>query len=96
MNLSMEQLQAELKRLQDENNALKHKAIGQLGIKVSGKGAVSVYRLQRFPVTLFADQWKRLADEMPKILAFIEANKANLATKDTAKVEDKPSTTQAA
>lgn len=92
MNLSLEQLQAELARLQAENNALKTKAIGQLGIKVSGKGAVSVYRLQRFPITLYQDQWKRLAEEMPKILAFIEANKASLTTKADAKVEDKPAT----
>ncbi|RMF87619.1 MAG: hypothetical protein D6741_20330, partial [Planctomycetota bacterium] len=28
--------------------------------KVSQKGAVSVYGLQRMPVTLYADQWERL------------------------------------
>jgi hypothetical protein len=31
-----------------------------MGIKVSEKGAVSVYGLQRFPVTLYAPGWIRL------------------------------------
>jgi hypothetical protein len=50
--------------------------------KVSPKGACSVYGLQRFPVTLYANQWKRLLDtERSNILSFIEANKATLKTK---------------
>jgi hypothetical protein len=31
-----------------------------LSFKVSAKGAVSVYGLDRFPVTLYYEQWKRL------------------------------------
>jgi hypothetical protein len=33
-----------------------------LTIKISDKGALSVYGLQRFPTTLYAAQWKRLFD----------------------------------
>lgn len=33
---------------------------GVLSCKVSAKGAISVYGLQRMPVTLYAEQWERL------------------------------------
>ena len=35
---------------------------GQLYCKVSEKGALSVYGLQRMPVTLYVEQWNRLLD----------------------------------
>ncbi len=35
---------------------------GSLYCKVSEKGAVSVYGLQRMPVTLYMEQWDRLLD----------------------------------
>ncbi len=50
-------------------------------IKVSEKGAVSVYGLGRFPVTLYKEQWKRLLAMSADILAFIEANDAKLKAK---------------
>ena len=37
---------------------------GPLYCKVSEKGAVSVYGLQRMPVTLYVEQWERLRLEM--------------------------------
>lgn len=49
--------------------------------KVSEKGAVSVYGLQRFPVTLYADQWRRLIQAIPSLEAFLEANKDKLSVK---------------
>jgi len=45
---------------------------GSLYCKVSQKGAVSVYGLQRMPVTLYLEQWERLlnfGDEIRKFLA---------------------------
>lgn len=51
------------------------------GLKISAKGAVSLYGLGRFPVTLYGSQWLALADKLPEIIAFIEANKAKLAVK---------------
>ena len=49
-------------------------AIRPLMCKVSEKGAVSVYGLQRMPVTLYAAQWERLAPFIPTLLAFIKAH----------------------
>lgn len=50
-------------------------------LKVSPKGGVSYYGLGRYPVTLYMEQWKSLAEKMPDVLAFIEAHKAELKTK---------------
>ena len=50
-------------------------------IKVSEKGAVSVYGLQRFPVTLYAEQWETLLASAETIRAFIAANRSALKTK---------------
>ena len=46
-------------------------------LKVSEKGALSVYGLGRFPVTLYRAQMERLLDQGDTIRAFIKAN-ANL------------------
>jgi len=45
-------------------------------------GAISIYGLGRFPVTLYRSQWERLLGCKPQIEAFISANAALLATKD--------------
>jgi hypothetical protein len=44
--------------------------------KVSEKGAVSIYGMGRFPVTLCKEQWLKLLDMSDGIQAFITANKA--------------------
>jgi hypothetical protein len=44
-------------------------ASNRLNLKVSAKGALSVYGLQRMPVTLYVEQWERLlavADDIRK------------------------------
>ena len=56
----------------------------RLTLKVSEKGAVSLYGMGRFPVTLYGTQWERLLDETDAIRAFLVANAAKLATKPTA------------
>jgi len=53
-----------------------------MSLKVSDKGALSIYGLGRFPVTLYRGQIERILKAAPQIEAFIEANKALLATKD--------------
>lgn len=55
--------------------------MANMSIKVSPKGAVSIYGLQRFPVTLYAEQWSVLLEKAPAIQAFIKANQSSLATK---------------
>jgi hypothetical protein len=53
----------------------------RLEAKVSEKGALSLYGLQRFPISLYAAQWETLLANGDKIKAFIEANRDKLATK---------------
>jgi hypothetical protein len=79
--MSDEDLKAELERLRQENAALKKGAASGLRLKVSEKGAVSVYGLGRFPVTLYKEQWLRLLDTADDIRTFIAANDAHLKTK---------------
>jgi hypothetical protein len=51
-------------------------------MKVSPKGAVSVYGLGRFPVTLYKEQWEKLLGMSEDIKTFIAENKAALKTKE--------------
>jgi hypothetical protein len=55
-----------------------------LSMKVSAKGALSVYGLGRFPVTLYKEQWKRLLAAADEIRAFAEQHDAELKTKGAA------------
>ena len=52
-----------------------------LTMKVSEKGALSIYGLGRFPVTLYRGQIERLLAHAPAINAFIKANDTLLAVK---------------
>ena len=76
------ELQAELERLRSENARLKREEKGGLRLKVSGKGAVSVYGLGRFPVTLYQEQWVRLLAIGDDIRAFIEEHRQELKAKE--------------
>jgi hypothetical protein len=77
-----EDLQAEIERLRAENERLKKSGRGKLALKVSEKGAVSVYGMGRFPVTLYKEQWLRLLAMADEIKSFIEANQADLKSKE--------------
>ncbi len=78
-----EDLKAELERLKAENEALKKKA-GPKGIslKVSEKGAISVYGMGRFPVTLYMEQWLKLLEMADDIRTFIKENEGKLKKKE--------------
>jgi len=65
-----------------EAEVTKAKAPKALKFKVSPKGAVSVYGLQRFPVTLYKGQWEQLLASATELTAFVEANRSVLATKE--------------
>jgi hypothetical protein len=80
--MSDEELKAELDRLRSENAALKKGASSNIRMKVSEKGAVSVYGMGRFPVTLYKEQWLKLLGMADDIRAFIAANEARLKAKD--------------
>jgi hypothetical protein len=74
-------LKAELDRLKAENERLRRQEAGGLRLKVSEKGALSVYGLGRFPVTLYKEQWRRLLAQAETITQFIADNEAALKTK---------------
>ncbi len=82
--MSADDVQAELERLRAENEALKtrQKTSGSLSFKVSEKGAVSVYGLGRFPVTLYQEQWDRLFTAIEELKKFIGANREHLKKKE--------------
>jgi hypothetical protein len=77
-------LKAELERLRTENESLKKvRRGGAVSMKVSEKGAVSVYGLGRFPVTLYQEQWEKLLAMAEDIKAFIAENKSKLKVKES-------------
>ena len=78
--MSDEDLKAELERLRNENAALG--ATSSVRMKVSEKGAVSIYGMGRFPVTLYREQWLKLLDMSADTRALIAANEAQLKAKE--------------
>lgn len=56
-------------------------AKGRLYCKVSEKGAVSVYGLQRMPVTLYVEQWERLIEFAPEVSSFLKTHSDKLKRK---------------
>ena len=80
--MSEEDLKAELERLRSENASLKKGASTGIRMKVSEKGAVSIYGMGRFPVTLYKEQWLKLLDMAAEIRSFIAENDAHLKAKE--------------
>ena len=80
--MSEDDLKAELERLRSENAALKKGAATGVTMKVSEKGALSIYGMGRFPVTLYKEQWLKLMEMSDDIRAFIVANEGQLKTKE--------------
>jgi hypothetical protein len=78
------ELKAELERLKAENESLKNRGSKGISMKVSEKGAVSIYGLGRFPVTLYKEQWTKLLDMAEDIRGFIKENEAKLKSKGQA------------
>jgi len=82
--MAEESIEAKLARLEAENQALKQQVDrkpGELRLKVSEKGGLSIYGLGRFPVTLYKEQWNRLLDHAETIREFLKANDQQLKTK---------------
>lgn len=83
------ELMAQLQALREENARLKAESEKQAhdGFKVTDKGGISVYGIQRFPVTLYAPQWIKLLEKADKLRAFIEANRSKLTWENPNKVK---------
>jgi len=62
--MSDDDVKAEIERLRRENEALKKGRSEGVRMKVSEKGAVSVYGMGRFPVTLYKEQWLKLLNHV--------------------------------
>jgi hypothetical protein len=80
--MSQEALMAELEKLKAENSALKKSSARGISLKVSQKGALSLYGMGRFPVTLYKEQWLKILDMADVIRAFIADNDAQLKAKE--------------
>ena len=83
--MAEETTEQKLARLEAENRALREQAEerkpGQLRLKVSEKGGLSVYGLGRFPVTLYKEQWTKLLDNVEEIKKFLQENDHQLKAK---------------
>ncbi|MDH3520874.1 MAG: hypothetical protein OEM49_10505 [Myxococcales bacterium] len=71
-------MRAELERLRAENEALKARQTRELRLKISEKGAVSLYGIRRFPVTFYADEWERILGMQDEIRGFIREHDSEL------------------
>lgn len=97
--MTADQLRAHIATLTADNVRLAAAKAGRLTFKVqtvkkdkagkviegeAGSGAVSLYGLGRFPVTLYGSQWRRLIDLVKSGAPeeFLEANAAIIATRD--------------
>jgi hypothetical protein len=83
--MTEETAEERLARLEAENKALREqieqRKTGQLRLKISEKGGLSVYGLGRFPVTLYKEQWVRLLDYGEEIKKFLQDNDRQLKAK---------------
>jgi len=82
--MAEETVEQKLARLEAENRQLKEQVErkpGQLRLKVSEKGGLSIYGLGRFPVTLYKEQWGRLLDHAEEIKTFLKNNDQQLKAK---------------
>jgi hypothetical protein len=80
--VSEEEMKAELEKLRAENDQLKTKSVRGLSLKVSEKGAVSLYGVGRFPVTLYKEQWTKVLGMKDEIEKFLHDNSHLLKTKE--------------
>jgi hypothetical protein len=71
-----------LSACEPKTSGSKRAAHAKLAMKVSEKGALSVYGMGRFPVTLYKEQWLRLLAMAEDIKAFIEATNDHLRSKE--------------
>ena len=76
---TVEELKAEIEKLKAQKDKAR---TGELSFKVSEKGAVSVYGLGRFPVTLYQEQWTRLLGVAEDLKKFIVENSSKLKVKE--------------
>ena len=87
----MNDIAAQMAALKARAAELKARNKNKISMKVSTKGGISIYGLQRMPVTLYAEQWERIIDicKSGDLGTFISDNEATLTRKE-AKTEAAP------
>lgn len=86
--MSREQLEALVNKLQaSAQRKISFKVTApktdpKTGAVTGSSGAISLYGLGRFPITLYASQWEALISAVPDLQAFMATNRALLSTKD--------------
>lgn len=78
---SEEELKRQVEALKAQLETEKAKSRREIHLKVSEKGAVSLYGIRRFPVTFYQEEWATILDMADEIRAFIEENRDKLARK---------------
>ena len=82
MAAELERLRSEKAELERQNEELKAKQERRVHLQVSAKGAVSLYGLGRFPVTLYVEQWETILGMATEIRTFMVDNAAKLKRKE--------------
>jgi hypothetical protein len=76
------QLRAELEQAQKKLKAKDEMSRKGVFLKVSPKGAISVFGLGKYPITYYANQWLGLLGIGDEIKEFIFENRDKIATRD--------------
>lgn len=71
-----------LARIAELEGKLERARYRKLTLKVSAKGALSVYGMGRFPITLYRGQWEKLLSAAEDIKSFIQDNSSLLSEKE--------------
>jgi len=78
---SNEDLKRRVAELEGELKSEKAKQKKDTYLKVSQKGAVSLYGIRRFPVTFYQEEWDRILGMADDIRSFIAEHEAELTRK---------------
>lgn len=60
------------------------KSAGKLTLKISAKGALSIYGMGRWPVTLYLTQFDRLNSQWSEVCQFVEDHRTEFSTQEKA------------
>ena len=81
MSESNEDLKRRVAELEGQLEGEKAKQKKATYLKVSQKGAVSLYGIRRFPVTFYQEEWDRILGMADDIRSFITEHEAELTRK---------------
>jgi hypothetical protein len=74
--------EAKLQQAEEEAAQARRQAERGFTLKVTEKGGISLYGIQRFPVTLYLSGWEKVLEMADEIRAFIEDNRNKRTIRD--------------